>query len=491
MYNMTGMMMFGLFGPSDASSRKKPWARRRRSKTEKPGSGGPTTEDATNNLDEFEAKKPPVLKQVQQVRKWLEMSPFGETCSMELSKIKVTQQLGIPLRDLRILDPLLATSYPSALLAREKSIIVNIEFIKMIISLDKCYVTNLDDPNTADFIDHLQHRLKYGPTHSGVTEDHTSMASATVPVRPGETSKKKKGSQLALSGSKDILPQKVTASLPPMSPLPELPFELRVLETALDYISKYLEQQVSDVEAAGHPALDALTQKISTANLERVRRIKNRMVRLNTRIETLKEVLEKTLDDDADMKDFNLSALEEERLEYINRQAMRASLSAPFDMPMTLSSSASGLDRKSLTPQGQYLNKSLASSASSDTSLDSDEDVEVVEQILESYFMRLDNTWNKLQTLTEYVDDTEDFINIELDSHRNQLIRLDIVLTCFTACMGLITAVTALFAMNVDLVPEGGGGPYYWFVTISVATGVGAIMLFSSVMIYCKIKGLL
>ena len=39
-----------------------------------------------------------------------------------------------------------------------------------------------------------------------------------------------------------------------------------------------------------------------------VRRVKSRMVRLSTRVETLKEVLQKYLDDDADMKDLNLSA---------------------------------------------------------------------------------------------------------------------------------------------------------------------------------------
>ncbi len=39
-----------------------------------------------------------------------------------------------------------------------------------------------------------------------------------------------------------------------------------------------------------------------------VRRVKSRMVRLSTRVETLKEVLQKYLDDDSDMKDLNLSA---------------------------------------------------------------------------------------------------------------------------------------------------------------------------------------
>ena len=97
-----------------------------------------------------------------------------------------------------------------------------------------------------------------------------------------------------------------------------------------------------------------------------------------------------------------------------------------------------------------------------------------------------------MQTLSEYVDDTEDFINIELDSHRNQLIRLDIVLTTFTTSMALITAVTALFAMNVRLQPSGDGkAPYSWFVVITCTTAAGALALFTVVLAYCKWRKLL
>lgn len=70
----------------------------------------------------------------------------------------------------------------------------------------------------------------------------------------------------------------------------------------------HLERLSVDLEAAAHPALDALTRKVTTHNLERVRKIKSRMVRLKTRGETIREVLEKYLDDDGDMKDMNLSA---------------------------------------------------------------------------------------------------------------------------------------------------------------------------------------
>lgn len=177
----------------------------------------------------------------------------------------------------RILDPMLATSYPSAILARERSILVNLEYIKMIVGMERCYITNLDDPNAEQFVEELQHRLKYGPTHTG-EEQHAEMEK-----------QQSKGEKKSIESG--LMRTKSYGMLPPLAPLPELPFELRVLETALDYISKYLEQQTTDLEASTHPALDSLTQKISTSNLERVRRIKNRMVRLNTRVETVRWIL--------------------------------------------------------------------------------------------------------------------------------------------------------------------------------------------------------
>ena len=50
----------------------------------------------------------------------------------------------------------------------------------------------------------------------------------------------------------------------------------------------HLSRLTADLEAAAHPALDALTKKVCTASLERVRRIKTRLVRLKTRAETVR-----------------------------------------------------------------------------------------------------------------------------------------------------------------------------------------------------------
>lgn len=76
-------------------------------------------------------------------------------------------------------------------------------------------------------------------------------------------------------------------------------------------ICRCMESLCSDLEAAAYPALDALSARVTSPNLERVRRIKSRLTRYTTRVETIREVLEKFLDDDDDMHDMNLTAKEQ------------------------------------------------------------------------------------------------------------------------------------------------------------------------------------
>ena len=392
------------------------------------------------------AKKVPAAAQ----RKWLMIDSEGSTSMVSLNKTQLTQILGVQLRDLRLLDPKLATSYPSAILCRDRSLVVNLEFIKMIVGLEKVYITHLEDESAGSFVTELQRRL-------------TAVSQGLPPTK----------------STMDLTAADAGGAAGGASGFDELPFELRVMEVALDVVSQYLERLTGDLEAAAHPALDALTVKVSTENLERVRRVKNRLVRLTTRVETLREVLEKFLDDDGDMRDMNLTAKEAREAQERAADALRHGSVQPFDVVLPITGT-----KTPGTPRSATLTY--------DSEEEEEEAVEEVEQLLEAYFINLDNTWNKLQTLTEYVGDTEDFVNIKLDSQRNQLIRLDLVLTSFTASVALITAITSLFAMNVQLGPNfTDGAPYSWFVTIAVSTGVLAVVAFTGVMVYCRWKRLL
>ncbi len=66
-------------------------------------------------------------------------------CLLQADKHAITQKLGVQLRDLRLLDPQLHFSYPSALLCRDKALVVNLEHIKCIITKDEVFVLNADE----------------------------------------------------------------------------------------------------------------------------------------------------------------------------------------------------------------------------------------------------------------------------------------------------------------------------------------------------------
>lgn len=82
---------------------------------------------------------------------------------------------------------------------------------------------------------------------------------------------------------------------------------MQVLEACLDHTSASMAAEVQKLEPDSTAALDALAQRVTAGNLGAVRRVKNRMVRLNTRVETVRTLLEKYLADDADLAELHLT----------------------------------------------------------------------------------------------------------------------------------------------------------------------------------------
>ncbi|GIL53590.1 hypothetical protein Vafri_9202 [Volvox africanus] len=126
---------------------------------------------------------------------------------------------------------------------------------------------------------------------------------------------------------------------------------------------------------------------------------------------------------------------------------------------------------------GSRSSGSSSSSASSDSSVEEAETA-VVEMLLETYFMHVDNTYNKLQTLHEYIGDTEDLVNIKLDQHRNQLITIDLILTACTTVLAMMTVVGAWFGMNLDSGLQEAPGVFTDVALYSSVIGVALLLLF-------------
>ncbi|XP_062184219.1 magnesium transporter MRS2-C [Phragmites australis] len=366
-------------------------------------------------------------------RSWVRVdAATGASQSVEVAKPALMRRLDLPARDLRLLDPLFV--YPSAILGRERAVVCNLERIRCIITADEALI--LRDPDAAEgataeavrrYVDDLQRRL--------------------------------------------------------VDRADDLPFEFIALEVALEAACSFLDSQAVELEAEAYPLLDELTTKISTLNLERVRRLKSKLVALTRRVQKVRDEIEQLMDDDGDMAEMYLtekkrrmeaSLLDDEDLQGIGNNRFGSSLSAPVS-PV------------SSPPASRMLEKELSFARSRHDSFKSSNssqyNIEELEMLLEAYFVVIDYTLSKLTSLKEYIDDTEDFINIQLDNVRNQLIQFELLLTTATFVVAIFGVVSGVFGMNFVVPLFSAPHAFEWTLAI---TGVCGVVIFCCFLWYFK-----
>ena len=153
--------------------------------------------------------------------------------NLQADKLSITQELGIQVRDLRLLDPAMATSYPSAILCRDKALLVNMEHIKCIITTSYLLLLNADQPSVLQFAEDVRFRLAR-PTYAHSNKD----------TPPFNAKTQKKSSMMRTSKSDSDLETYLllnhsassdTSSISHTS-FEDSPFELKALEAVLDTV---------------------------------------------------------------------------------------------------------------------------------------------------------------------------------------------------------------------------------------------------------------
>lgn len=91
-------------------------------------------------------------------RSWIKIDQNGNAKVLELDKSTIMRNCSLPSRDLRLLDPLFI--YPSAILGREKAIVVNLEQIRCVITADEAFVMNSLDGSVMQYKTELCNRLQ-------------------------------------------------------------------------------------------------------------------------------------------------------------------------------------------------------------------------------------------------------------------------------------------------------------------------------------------
>lgn len=94
--------------------------------------------------------------------------------------------------------------------------------------------------------------------------------------------------------------------------------------------------------------------------------------------------------------------------------------------------------------------------------------------------------------LREYVDDTEDYINIMLDDKQNHLLQMGVMLTTATLVVSAFVVVAGIFGMNItiELFDEAKAGMPEFLWTIG-GGATGSLFLYVIAIAWCKHKQLL
>ncbi|OMO74032.1 Mg2+ transporter protein, CorA-like/Zinc transport protein ZntB [Corchorus olitorius] len=413
-------------------------------------------------------------KRGQGLRSWIRVDTSGNSQIIEVDKFTMMRRCDLPARDLRLLDPLFV--YPSTILGREKAIVVNLEQIRCIITADEVLLLNSLDSYVLQYVVELQRRLTSGG------------GECWQPEGPELNRRRSSRSFDNVFGS----------------PSPDyLPFEFRALEVALEAACTFLDSQhlvtfeqvgnssfvpkAAELEIEAYPLLDELTSKISTLNLERVRRLKSRLVALTRRVQKVRDEIEQLMDDDGDMAEM-----------YLTEKKRRMESSFYGDQSLLGFRSNDGLSASAPVspvaspPESRRLEKSLSIARSRHESMRSSESttesIEELEMLLEAYFVVIDSTLNKLTSLKEYIDDTEDFINIQLDNVRNQLIQFELLLTTATFVVAIFGVVAGIFGMNFEIPMFDDAGAFKW---VLIITGISGVVIFSAFVWFFKYRRLM
>ncbi len=192
-------------------------------------------------------------------------------------------------------------------------------------------------------------------------------------------------------------------------------FELQVLESALMYIIQKSKTTYERISRIAENTLNTLRHQARDEHFEKLLALKKQLLKLQKNVKELNEMMDDILDDPEEMDDLVLGRT---------------------------------------------------------TSKAEDE----VESILENALEQIEDVANRIDELDANIDDTQEILTLKLSSRRNEIIRIDLLLSVITAIFALLAVVTGLFGMNIKNNLEPSFNAFIWVLGGMVLFGVLAML---------------
>lgn len=324
----------------------------------------------------------------------VEVQSNGMVSTRKINRRHLLKSSGLRPRDVRSVDPSLwlTNSMPS-LLVREHAILLNLGTLRAIAMQERVLLFNYNRKGGKAFIDALLPRLN---------------------------------------------PKNVIGG-------PSLPFELEVVEAALNSRIQRLEQRLMDLEPRVQALLEVLPNRLTADVLEQLRISKQTLVELASKAGALKQMLLDILEDPHEIRQISI-------------------------MGRNCTLKKDNYDMECSVP----LEKQSA-----------EEEEEEIEMLFENYLQRCESCHGQAERLLDSAREMEDSIAVNLSSRRLEVSRLELLLQVGTFCVGVGALIAGIFGMNLKSYLEEQAYAF-WLTTGGII--VGAVVAFFLMYTYLKAR---
>jgi magnesium transporter len=303
----------------------------------------------------------------------------SEYFRQSLSRRALLRDAELTPRDLRRIDPyLLQTNNTPALLVSDQTIIVNLG-VRVIVRPDHALLFEPDTATAQRFLESLK------------TRGETKVAPDGGGARGGDG-----GDHVdAMRDVSGLMSDSDLKDTPGGVGGAPIPFELEVVEAALQETTSQLYAKLEFCEARCRHVSESLRTSINPVVLEELRLTKQSLVELDSRAGAIRQVLLDTLDDDDDITDFTISSTAELMTE------------------------------------------------------EKEDEEEEVENLIEYYLQQTETVHSAAEQLLENTRDLEESISVSLSSRRYEVSKLELTLSIATFAAACGALITGVFGMNL------------------------------------------
>lgn len=441
-------------------------------------------------------------------RMWTVLDEHGRAKNLKASKAHVAAAFGVPLRDLHYLDPLRPTLTPANIFIRPKCLIVNLEHMKFIVTAEIALFLNAESLEVKRFVKFLRKYLKeveiaQTQKREDLVKEATMMETIIRDENENETQK--------LQQSNSALKNAQTTTKIKEERVLHLPFELLVLECAMHELGLVLDNETIALEREAAPCMEKMLQSVQAEELAEGRRIKEKLNALILRLEAFTEALSSILEHDESLDAMCLSKLKVMELvrgddisttaapddDNENESAPRMGAAATTQTTTTKKSSkkAQFITRVISNPTGMTMNEEKEYDPENEeefetidsTNEEDGHEHEGAEALLEAYFMHSAATQKRAHALKDLLQNTEAVSSMILDRQRNELIKIDLVVSAALFACSIVSVAGSIFGMNLQSNLETKSG---FFVGVIVVTSALAATSFLFIIFYCSRKNL-